>query len=590
MNITTHNKVGIRFSILLFFLSLLLIIPGAPSHAAPETPQKIVILPFTMHTPKDLLYLQDGIRDMLASRLAWQGKVQVVDRAATLQAAKSIQGDVTQNEAVRIAENLKADHILFGSVTALGQSISIDSKMVPVSSPGEPLSLVAQTQTLDEVIPYINRFAQQINQQVFGRSTGETQSPASEGAAASTRNPELLFTDIMSSDDRISYLNPNFLEMTSEATIRQPGIWRSQTFQGGILGMDVGDVTGDGETEIVTIMRDRVTVLKKQAQGLKIIATYSGTNVDQFMWVAVTDANLDGRAEIYVTNLRRFNESGAAVSESVGGTRGFTERLASLGLHMVNDKLQPIFTDAPYFLNAVEFPGRGRVLIGQEKGRPTDGAFAGSILEMRLAGNSLAPASPVNVPRRCNVFNFAVGDLNNDRSNEIVFVDNSNTLNILSSTGELIWKSDRLFATTTNFFESRLVDRRFNDVELYAIPSPILITDINGDGIPEIVINRSPNTLARFLPNNMKYYDKSEIVSLSWDQLGLVENWKTREISGMVTAIRFADLDNNGKPELVASLVLAKDFLKLWDSRSTIFSYDLNVPAATAQAGQKRNE
>ena len=114
-------------------------------------------------------------------------------------------------------------------------------------------------------------------------------------------------------------------------------------------------------------------------------------------------------------------------------------------------------------------------------------------------------------------------------------------------------------------------------VDLIPLVENIVITDLNNDGIPEIVVNRSIDSVARFLPNSMKYFDKSEIVSLSWDQLGLVENWKTRDISGMVTAIRLGDLDNNGSTELIGSLVLAKDFLKLWDSKSTIFSYDLNV-------------
>jgi hypothetical protein len=82
------------------------------------------------------------------------------------------------------------------------------------------------------------------------------------------------------------------------------------------------------------------------------------------------------------------------------------------------------------------------------------------------------------------------------------------------------------------------------------------------------------------MPQGMQYWDRGEIVSLSWDQMGLVENWKTREISGMVTSIRVGDMNNDGTTELVASLVLAKDFLKLWESNSTIFSYDLNVGQA----------
>ncbi len=113
-------------------------------------------------------------------------------------------------------------------------------------------------------------------------------------------------------------------------------------------------------------------------------------------------------------------------------------------------------------------------------------------------------------------------------------------------------------------------------VDYFYIPSPILVSDLNNDNIKEIIVNRSPD-YNRFMPEGLKTYGSGEIVSLSWDQLGMVENWKTRDISGMVTSIRVADLNQDGVPELIASLVLAKDFLKLWESQSTIFTYDLNI-------------
>ena len=55
----------------------------------------------------------------------------------------------------------------------------------------------------------------------------------------------------------------------------------------------------------------------------------------------------------------------------------------------------------------------------------------------------------------------------------------------------------------------------------------------------------------------------------------------------MVTSIHIADLNNDGKSALVASLVLATDYLKFWQSKSTIFSYDLNIaPAKTPAKNQ----
>ena len=73
-----------------------------------------------------------------------------------------------------------------------------------------------------------------------------------------------------------------------------------------------------------------------------------------------------------------------------------------------------------------------------------------------------------------------------------------------------------------------------------------------------------------------KFYDKGQITSLSWGQLGLVENWKTTEISGMVTAFRIGDLNRDGTPELIGSMGMT-DFIEFWKANSIVFSYDLNI-------------
>ncbi len=553
-------------------------IPAILSAQAPAAPAKVAVLPFSMHTPADLAYLQNGVRDMLTSRLAWQGKVDVIDRSMTEQAlSHTNKSDISLADAVKVGSSLRADYVLFGSITALGQSISIDAKMAPVGAGGEPISLSTQAK-MDDVIPQINRFAQQINQKVFSRP-GE-QSPdtaASEAEAVATRNPELLVAGSLVANDKISYLNPNFIEVTAESSLRQSGLWRSQTFQGPIIGMDVGDFDGDGRKELVALSYDKVTIYRKENQGLKLVATYNGTKVDHFLWVCVADPAREGKDKIYVSNLRKQNATRPAQTESQKGDMGFTEGLSSFVLSLEGNKLQIVAEKIPFFLNTVYLGKRGKVLVGQEKAAPAEGTFKGGIYEMALRGRDLSPTSPVNVPDACNVFNFARVDINNDNMEETVLINENNHLQVLNAAGDQLQRSGDVFCATTNSFEGKVEDRRFNQVENFAIPSPIVVTDVNKDGIPEIVLNRNTTKLDKWLPDTMKVWDKGEIVSMSWDQMGLVENWKTREISGMVTAVRVADLNNDGTQQLVASLVLAKDLLKVYDSKSSIFSYSLNV-------------
>lgn len=579
MKVSRYHKTV--FSLTAVWLCLLSAAFAAPTST---TPVKVAILPFTMHTPPQLSYLQDGIRDMLASRLGWEGKVQVIDRASVDNLVRGQKGDLASDDALRIAKNLKADFVVFGSLTGAGQAVSIDAKMLPVSGTGTPLSFSSQTRSLDEVIPQVNQFAQDINQKVFARPSEISQAGSGEQESFSTRNPELLIPSTMMPGDKISYLNPNFIEVTQESALRQPGLWRSQTFQGGVVGMDIGDLDGDRRPEVVLITKDKLTVYTRQGGGLRTVATYSGLNLDHFLWVSVLDANQDGRDEIFLTNLRVTGSTRPTPSEIMQYQDGTSkDQVHSMVLGLSGASLKVICDRLPYFLNVVDLPKRGRVLLGQERGKGNRGAFQPEIFEMQLRGNTLSPLAPVHLPTRCNVFNFAKADINGDHADEIVLIDESNRLIILNATGDQIWRSDKMFAATTNGFEARVEDLRFNSVDNYYIPSPIIITDLNQDGIPEIVVTRSSDTVARFLPEGLKFFDKGEIVSLSWDQLGLVENWKTRDINGMVTAIRIADLNQDGTSELLASLVLAKDYFKIWESKSSVFGYDLNIsPKKTA--------
>jgi TolB-like protein len=538
----------------------------------PTAPIKIAILPFTMNTPSDLAYLKDGIRDMLTSRLVWQGKVQIVDRAVIDQTLKGSKTSLSPEEAVAVARSIKADWVLFGSVTAMGKAISIDAKMAPVTGSGEPVNLYTQANSMDEVIPRINQFAEDINHKAFGRAT-ETAQRASEADAASTMNPELLIPQTMQPGSKISYLNPNFLEITPEGALRQPGLWRSQTFNFGIVGMDVGDLDGDGTQELVTVAFDKLTVYQRQAGGLKVLANFIGEKLDHFVWVGLADHNRDGKNEIYLTNLRRRNLFGNTADKVSQGADVDWEP-SSFVLAYRNGKLEVLAEKQPYLLNTMEFPKRGKVVLGQQKGVGT--TFKSEIYELQLQGRELRPLMALPLPSRCNVFNFAKADINNDGTDEIIVIDQDNNLLVLNGAGDQLWKSSSRFGATTNQIEGVATDRRYNMVDYVYIPSPILITDVNKDGIPEIIVNDNLGQ-GRLMPAGLKIYDKGQITSLSWNQMGLVENWKTTEVSGMVTAFRIGDLTREGVPQLISSMVLAKDFLKLWDSKSTVFSYDLNI-------------
>ena len=155
---------------LLAIFCLLLFFTAAPVLAAPA---RVAILPFDVNAEKDLTFLQEGILDMLASRLAWQDKVDVINENETKAAVAAVEGFDGESRALLVGGKLQADYVLFGSLTVFGESVSIDAKMVDVSGQQEPVPFFAQTGSMGQVIPQINQFATNINATVFGRGVAQ---------------------------------------------------------------------------------------------------------------------------------------------------------------------------------------------------------------------------------------------------------------------------------------------------------------------------------------------------------------------------------------------------------------------------------
>ncbi len=142
--------------------------------------KRIALLPFKINSEKDLSFLQDGIFDMLSTRLAKEGRVEVLSRTqvdAAMQSAAA-SGAVNEAAARSIGTRLNADFVLFGSLTVLGENVSIDSKMMDISGNQPTMTFFDQSRDLGAVITKINLMAADINDKMFGRTIAAAKTPA----------------------------------------------------------------------------------------------------------------------------------------------------------------------------------------------------------------------------------------------------------------------------------------------------------------------------------------------------------------------------------------------------------------------------
>lgn len=518
-------------------------------------PTKVAILPFNVHAPNDLAYLQDGIYDMLASRIAWAGRVVVMEKQAAKDAYRKYAGSLDEISARQLGQELQVDYVLFGSVTVLGNTSSLDAKIVAVELYKPTMSVYTQAQSLDEVIPKIGEFAEGVNDKIFGRTaTAYTAAAPSAGPGTTTAHPQRI---LLSGDEEetASGLHPDFIQLSTKK--REAKFWKSQEFPVIMRGMQLADLDGDGDKELVSINQTEMWIYRYKDEQLKEVKHIKGQpNYDQLS-LDVGDMNGNGIPEIYVSNLTSGN-------------------IDSFVLEWNGKDFVRIAEHLRWYLRLTALAADKPVLVGQQ--RDIDAPFVAAIHELLWVNQKLEEGPKISLPVSANVFNFTMADIDGDKTAETIMIDESNNLKVYSASGEFRWKGDEPYGEAINYIVAN-PNRPKGDVEerVY-LPSRIIVTDLDRNGVTDLIVSRNLSKTSRWL-RNFKEYTSNELRSLSWDGLGLSENWKTRKVSGTVCDYQLVDL-GEGQYAIFVGIIMRTGMAPFLSGKSTIISYKLRIKPA----------
>lgn len=523
------TKIAILLSITLFGLGLFQ--AGA---TMAKKPKRLAILPFTMNADRDLTFLQEGIVDMLSSRLAWKGKVTVIEKGKVKKTVAEFPGPLEKKTAFEIGRLLGADYVILGSLTVFGQSVSMDAKILDVSKSDVLVTAFDQSEGMDGVIPTINKFAQDINAGIMGRKIRE---PVAAPAPRKTKKGALIsVVEEFESPSTPSYV---------------------QRFKFEITGLDVGDVDGDGNNEIVFIDKNTVYVYKWQKGTFFQFKTVKGSWAPNYIYVSVADLDGNGRAEIYLSSLSAVNVS-------------------SLVLEWDGAKFKTIASWLKWLMRVVDVPGKGKTLVGQE--RMPDGGYSGDVYVLKREGNGFSAVEPLKLPRVGNVFNFVLADLDGKGNIYTTLLDPYEYLRVYDPKGEEVWKSGEYFGGSLTYMvknerpgtgDTTIVEAAGTRI---FIPSPIFLIDLDKDGRQEVVITQNQSKTERL--SNMRWFSSGKIHFMTWDSVSLISRWTSQKLSGAAVGYEVDDVDNDGSLELVVASVTKESYF-IGMPRSRIVIYDL---------------
>lgn len=534
----------------------------------------VAVLPFSVHSAENIDYVQQGILDMLISRISVSEKIELTGKEAVLSNLTELgKGDLTLADVYGLGKKMNADFVVWGSITKIGNSVSIDGKLVDIATYKSPIGIFDQFRGLDEIIPKINDFAQKIIYHISGAAPPVTNvypSPEQQSPQAA-REREIIAGMRAGKKGTITSIpiNPDFIN--APQALDRKGFWMSQQFGTEFKGMDIGDVNGDGLNEVVIIDSHNVMIYQKKGANLMLLQQIPGKKYDNYLAVDVADINGNGVKEIIVTSMTG-NKVGSFVLEWKGG------------------KFVPIASNLPWFLRVVSDASDTQILLGQRMG--TDKPFNSPIYEITWDGSQYREGKKMKIPEGLSVYGLALDSLEVRGGEKIIAFDEYDYLNIYEKTDkpisrikvfggskELLWKSDEPFGGSNNSFDpySRTTSEN-EEKERATVNTRIVTCDTNKDGKKEFIIVKNLSAVGRVL-KNVKIFSASEIYNLEWDGMGLTENWRTKKINGYVADYQLKDVDNDGQNEVVLALVLSVG--ASLQEKSVIAAYKLNPQEGT---------
>lgn len=558
--------------VLMIGLAMVLLYPGTLPAKDKKT---VAVLPFAVHSADNIEYVRQGIWDMLSSRISVEDKIDVLSKDAVLAALQETAGkDLSLADVYGLGQKMKTDFVVWGSITKIGNSFSLDAKLVDIAAYKSTVGIFSQSQGMDEIIPKINDFAQRIGFHILGSAASSTfglppapsEAPPPQQAEGSKEAQIISGMRSSRKGTFTSAINPDFI--TGAQTPGKRTFWMSQRYVGEFKGMDIGDVNGDGLNEVVVIEDHDVTIYQMKDGIFKQLYKMSGKTHDSYLAVDVIDTNGNGLKEIIVSSITR-------------------DVVDSFVLEFRDGKFAAIASDLRWFLRVITPSGGDPILLGQRMG--FDKPFDTPIYEIIWEGGRYKEGRKMRIPQGLSVYGLTMDNLGSG-IDKILALDDYDYLCIYEQTDkplsrvkvfggskEFLWKSDEYFGGSNSYIEQidnqtfGSSDKDTSEKTTY-LNLRILTYDSNKDGKREIFLVRNSSPAGRVF-RKVKIFTSSEIYNLEWDGLGLLENWKTRKISGSVADYQFKDIDNDGQNEIVMALVLAEG--ASLRSRSAIVSYKM---------------
>ncbi len=560
MNFTCHKIFNIF--IILCFTILSGVSFGSSTAYAKQS--KVLILPFQIHSDKDLSYLQMGIMDMLSTRLTVDEKVALVAPQFEFDSTSGKTDAPDQKSMIALGQKSDADYVLYGSLTVFLNSISTNAHFLDVQAEKSAVVFSRSGASHEDLISHISQLANQINSQVFARNTGSFQPQEQAGVKEKNDNPSRLHPDkLIGSQTGLNSIGSPLYQPNSGVNGEQ-NMWRRR-FKYEIIGIAVGDINNNGQNETILISKNTVNVYRVVNQQIQKVAQWKNKGRHQYIHVDVADINKNGKAEIFVTSV---DSSDAA--------------LISFVLEYDGKNLKEIQDHMTWYFRTIVHPGLGTILLGQK--RDSESIFSPGIYLLSWRDENYKPEERMPLSKKINIYGFAFGDPLDIGDNIAVSYTKGDFLTIRDTSGKKLWTNSENSGGSDNYikYSNGAPGPWEKEILHYYLPLPIYVMDIDNDNQYEVITIRNEQKMFSIF-DRVRSFKHGAVEILAWNGHGLFPKLQTRKYPKLISDLAIVDLDNDGNLELVFSAIAENDAIISSDQS---FLYTINIQSSLAKNKQ----
>lgn len=513
-------------------LTLLLALGLFSGPAVAEEAKRVALAPITLNAPKDLDYLVQGVRDMLVSRLA-SPQIRLIDQSELELALSQVGQPLTAAGAAQVAQKVKADYIIFGSITKLGNRFSLNWQVLNAKDPKKPTGL-ARTTSEDGLIDTVDELALMARQVVSGLppttlvARQAPAQPASQAKPAAQPAKPKKPINVFTSSGQGQADDTDALATTFKARQNALNIFRIKPVMPAPLAMGTGDVNGDGNEDLLVMNLDSLAIYTFGREGLQQFVRIPDPMKGRLLMVSAGDVDGDGKAEIALTALYGQLPTGAIFK--LEGTK-----LRELDRHKLEN------------LRIIKTPN-GPTVAGQKA--LMDRIFFGEFIRYALIGGKLKRSGVIAGNKKVDFSTLVLADLDQDGASESIGLSYEEKITVVTSTGQVIYRSENVFGGTNNYLAPQNQGAE-EAQEGHFINNGLDVTDVDGDGQMEIIAAANEDSMHRYTMQ-LRHYHDGAVYALGWSGSMLTPKFSTPPVPQYLAGAGVIKLKDGSKQLVMA--------------------------------------